>query len=182
MAPTFANNGNITVSYATGSRTITISFGGTASAQAIVNAVNTDVDTLYLVTAAVANGNTTGRTTGTNPANGGANDGTIDGGADDVNFGVLLGNVTGLSFDTAEPRDTAGNPLFGVTTAGELINISRFGTSDLRADTTLIANFSNATVNSTVFFEQPSPDSISRAFGSWIDDGFQVGQTITVSN
>jgi len=189
-----ANNGNINVT-TPGNDTVTVSFGRNATAQSIVNAINQNTGASALLTIAVANGQNAGRSTG---ATGGASGVTLStdtggvlgpagspagsgiGGGDGL-LGPVRGNVTGLSFDTNTPNNSAANALYGVTDQGQLITIDR-NNSDLRADAALVTNFSAGSVNSTVFFEQPNPDTITRATGSWIDDGFQVGDTITVTD
>lgn len=100
---------NLEINRSPGSGTITAA----PTVGAIVNAINNHAQASQLVTAVITSG-ATGMA-----AFGGTNSVTLSGGNDGTNGGPILGRVTGLSYDNF---DSNGN-LFGVTSAGELLEI-----------------------------------------------------------
>lgn len=131
--------------------TLTVNFGRNASAQSIVDAVNQSAVGRQYLTLSIANGGNGGIAPGTG---GFVTDDTTANGLDDGVNGVLRGNVTGLSFNTAEPNNSASaaNRLYGVTSAGELIWIDRQtpnSSSSMRMTATLVTDFLNS-VNANI--------------------------------
>ena len=144
---TGANNSNINVGGGVGVVSVTI--GRNVTAQQIVDAINQDGTAHLKITASIANGGNGGIAPGTT---GGVVSGTANGGVDDAINGVLRGNVTGLSFNTATPNNSAANLLYAVTNAGELISIDRQtpnSATSMRMTATLVTDFLNS-VNANV--------------------------------
>lgn len=124
--------------------TLTVNFGRNATAQSIVDAVNQSAVGRQYLTLSIANGGSGGIAPGTG---GFVTDGTTANGNQGPE-GVLRGNVTGLSFNTAEPNNLAANRLYGVTSAGELIWIDRQtpnSSTSMRMTATLVTDFLNST-------------------------------------
>ncbi|MBI1314162.1 hypothetical protein GC176_22945 [bacterium] len=110
---------NSTVTVTTGGRTINITAGTTATAQNIVDMINSSTanngnSELLVQAARITNNNRTANNT-TTPL---TSTGMTNGGADGPN-GVINGNITGLAFDTF-----TGGTLYGITNRGELVSIS----------------------------------------------------------
>jgi len=147
-APGSGGNGitiNVNRSLGTGSqsvaaagRTITVNTGTAATAQGIVDAINSHAVASLLVQAArTTNNNVTGDVTVTSS-------GTTSGGTEGAQ-GVLKGNVTGLAFD-----QFSGGNLYGVTNRGEFIRIDYTTATPNTATATLIADFTSSGIGTTV--------------------------------
>ena len=113
------------------------------NADAIIDRLNTDDDSRFLITAARTNSTnaTAVSVTSTVTLTGGVNSTQYD---PDLNP-YVRGNVTGLAFATTEPQESAD--LYAVTDAGELLRIpydQLRGEEDSRMDAELVRDFQAA--------------------------------------